>query len=141
MANMSYADSFSDISDEEFYTATQLLESSLQTSTNVADLSFPDEDLTTAETIALTPTLQNPRADDDDFPDSELSQADMNSLEHLLNLPGTSTKKCDADATVCTPDKNTTSRFRQPLSTIIEDFENIRATRIRKRRSAIRRGL
>ena len=100
MANISYADSFSDISDEEFYTATQLLESSLQTSTNVADLSFPDEDLTTAEIIALTPTLQNPRADDDDFPDSELSQADMNSLEHLLNLPGTSIKKCDADATV-----------------------------------------
>ena len=76
-------------------------------------------------------TLQNPRADDDDFQDSELSQADMNSLEHLLNLPGTSTKKCDADATVCTPDKKTTSRFRQPLST--EDVENVRATRFPKK--------
>jgi hypothetical protein len=48
MADVSHAFSFSVFSDGEIYTATLLLELSLQTSNNVADLSFPEKDSTTS---------------------------------------------------------------------------------------------
>lgn len=53
----SYTEMFSDISDDEFCQATQLLESSLF-STN--DSLFREEELSYDEIISLTPVLQNP---------------------------------------------------------------------------------
>ena len=58
MAEISFTDTFSYISDDEFYKATQLLESSAGA---VSDC-FRDED----------------------FPESELSQADVESLSQLI---------------------------------------------------------
>jgi len=44
-------DSFSDIPDDEFFSATQLIESSYL---------FPEEELSLDDIIALTPCLKNP---------------------------------------------------------------------------------
>jgi hypothetical protein len=61
MIKNEYSDMFSDISDDEFYNATQLVELSMNN-----DSLFREEDLSTDEIIALTPVLKNPYCEQHD---------------------------------------------------------------------------
>jgi hypothetical protein len=101
MSQNKYFDSFSDISDYEFYKAAQLLKSSLH-----SDSLFREEDLSTDEFIALTPILQNPYCDQ------------WNTVKTTLNNDDGSYGRNDAQ-----PE----SRFREPMSS--EDVDRVQQSR------------